>query len=54
MNVIQRYRKQFSEDMPVTTLKTVLIGWSLLIILLALFIDNPWILAGILAYEVLP
>lgn len=52
--MIKDLRQQFERDMPVTTLKTVLIGWSLFVIVLALLIDNPWILAGMLAYEVLP
>lgn len=53
-SVIQKYQSQFARDMPVTTLKTLIIGAALFVILLALMIDNPWILAGILAYEVLP
>lgn len=37
-----------------TTLKTLIILWALFVIGLALWIDNPWLLAGILAWEVLP
>ena len=36
------------------TLKIIIIVWALVIIGLALYIDNPWILAGMLAWEVLP
>lgn len=43
-----------SRDLTLTMLKIIIIMWALFIIVLALFINNKWILAGILAYEVLP
>jgi hypothetical protein len=46
-------QKGFS-SWPVTTLKITIILWAIAVIILVLFVDNPWILAGILAYEVLP
>lgn len=53
-NFVQKAQRQFAEEMPSITLKVVIILWALFVIGLALWIDNPWILAGILAYEVLP
>ena len=50
----ERVRRSFQKNMTVTTLKAVIIIWALFVILLTLFIDNEWVLAGILAYEVLP
>lgn len=40
--------------MGTTTLKFLIIGAALFFIGIAIFVDNPWILAGALAYEVLP
>jgi len=50
---IRRYQENLAEK-PATALKTMIVLWSLAIIGVALWIDNPWVLAGILAYEVLP
>jgi len=44
----------FYEDYTVTTLKVLIIGWALLMIILALSINNKWLLAGLLAWELLP
>lgn len=39
----------------VLTLKTLITLWVIGVLILTWFIvDNPWLLAGILAYEVLP
>jgi hypothetical protein len=43
-----------TEKLGTTTLKVIIIVWALVMIGLALYIDNPWILAGMLAWEVLP
>ena len=42
------------EHFGTNALRTIIIVWALVIIAMALVIDNPWILAGILAWEVLP
>ena len=48
-------RQSFYDDFTVASLKTMIVLWAILIIFLVLFVvDNKWILAGILAYEVLP
>lgn len=52
--VVSDFRKKASNDMSLTALKTAIIVWALFIILATLFIDNKWILGGILAYEMLP
>jgi len=51
---IKRLQDQFAKDYTTTALKTIIIVWSIIVIILALVIDNKWVLAGILAYEVLP
>jgi hypothetical protein len=53
-DVVSDFRKKASRDMTLTGLKTAIIVWALFIILLAIFIDNKWLLGGILAYEILP
>jgi hypothetical protein len=52
--IIQRVQAEFAQDFTKAGLKTLIILWALFIIALALLIDEPWVLAGILAYEVLP
>lgn len=37
-----------------TLLKILITAWALLVIVLAWSQESPWLLAGILAYEVLP
>ena len=51
---IKRIRTAFYEDYTLVGLKTAIIVWALFVIVLTLLIDNKWVLAGILAYEVLP
>ena len=52
--MIRGLRQTFSREMTTTGLKTAIILWGAGMIVLAIVIDNPWILAGILAWEVLP
>jgi len=47
-------QRKLSEDLTATVLKALIILWSLFIIVLALVTESRWVLAGILAYEVLP
>lgn len=48
-------RQSFYDDFTLAGLKTVIVLWALMIIFLVLFVvNNKWLLAGILAYEVLP
>jgi hypothetical protein len=54
MNAWIRRSQEKLAKKPAMALKTMIVLWSLLIIGLALWIDNPWVLAGLLAYEVLP
>ena len=52
---IEKIRQDFYEDYTAATLKTLIVLWAIGVILLVLFVvDNKWLLAGILAYEVLP
>lgn len=48
-------RSKFYEDFTAATLKTLIVVWAILVIFLVLFVvQNKWLLATILAYEVLP
>lgn len=47
-------RESFNKDFSLALLKVLIIGWAFFIIGLALAINDKWVLAGILAYEVLP
>ena len=38
----------------VTYLRFLITAWAIAIIIAVWIIDNPWVLAGILLYEVLP
>lgn len=53
-----RYRSiqaSFARDFTATALKTIIVFWALFVIVLVIFfIDNKYLLAAILAYEVLP
>lgn len=51
---IKQAREAFAQDFTEATLKAMIIGVAVLFIVLALSIDNKWILAGLLAYIVLP
>jgi hypothetical protein len=51
----KKIRQEFYEEYTVTGLKVAIVVWAVFVsILVIFFIDNKWILAGILAYEVLP
>lgn len=48
-------RASFYEDWTQASLKAAIVLWALFIIFLVIFVvDNKWVLAGILAYEILP
>lgn len=52
---IKQVRQAFYENYTVATLKTLIVLWALFVIVLVLFVvENKWLLAGILAYEILP
>lgn len=51
---IRALQQQFASDFTLTSLRVTITLWALFIIVLAWVINNKWILAGILAYEVLP
>lgn len=52
--LIKRLQAYFFHDYTASALRVLIILWALFVIVLVLCIDNKWILAGILAYEVLP
>ena len=55
MNTLMlRARSYFYQNMTLSLLKLVIVLWAIMIIFLVIWIQNKWILAGILAYEVLP
>lgn len=50
-----KIRQSFSDDFTAAGLKTAIVIWAIFVIILTLFvIEDKWVLAGILAYEVLP
>jgi len=49
-----KVRSDFARDWTEAALRWTIIAWAVFIIVLVLFVKNKWILAGILAYEVLP
>lgn len=50
----ERLKHQFYQDYTTTTLKALIIVVAIILIGAALFIDNKWLLAGILVWEILP
>jgi cell division septal protein FtsQ len=53
-NTINRYRQQLAHE-PVLWLKWAITIWALLVLFIVWFVvDNAWLLAAILLYEVLP
>lgn len=52
--MIESFRRALEKDFTLAALRATIIVWSLVVIGLAIIIDNKWVLAGILAYEVLP
>lgn len=53
-DVFRRVQAAFSEDFTESALRAVIILWAVFVIFLALNVKNKFLLAGILAYEVLP
>ena len=51
---IKKLQAELARDFTVTGLRIIITLWALFIIGLAWIVDNGWVLAGILAYEILP
>jgi hypothetical protein len=49
-----KIQSEFARDYTVSSLKLLIIAWCVFVVVLAIIVDNPVILAAILAYEVLP
>lgn len=49
-----KVQSEFARDYTVSSLRLLIIAWAVFVVVLALILDNPAILAGILAWEVLP
>ena len=47
-------QRKFAEDYTESGLKLLIIAWCAFVIVLAIMVKNKYILAAILAYEVLP
>lgn len=57
MKLLQQLKDNIEDSMSkksVAFLRMFIVVWSIIIIALSFTIDNPYILAGIIAYEVLP
>jgi hypothetical protein len=50
----EKIQGSFSKDYTLASLRLFIIAWAIFIIVISLIIDNKYILAGIIAYEVLP
>ncbi len=53
-NIIKDIQRSFARDFTATGLKAAIVIWAFIVVIAALSIDNKWILAGMLAYEILP
>lgn len=53
-NIWARVQQLAARDFTLFGLKFLLIAWAVGVIIAALLINNKWLLAGLLAYEVLP
>jgi hypothetical protein len=53
--IIRDIRQRLTEYHSVLALKAMIVIWAILLVFFVVFfIDNKWVLAGILLYEVLP
>lgn len=50
----KRLQEALAKDFTKTSLKVIITLWALFIIVLAWTLDNTFLLAGVLAYEILP
>lgn len=53
-NVITNLQLKFSSDFTLAALKTYIIGLAIVFIIVALLVENKWVLAGLAAYITLP
>ncbi len=51
---IRRVQGALNDDFGTVSLRVFIIVWALVVILAALTVKSKWILAGILAWELLP
>ena len=55
MNVyIRRLQAQLNKDFSLTAMKLIGLSWLAIVAYLIIIVENKWLLAGILAYELLP
>lgn len=53
-SLFKKVQQAASDDLTLASLRTLIVLWAVFIIVLTFSIKNKWILAGILAYEILP
>jgi hypothetical protein len=51
---IQKVQAEFAKDLTTMMLRIGILAWALVVVIAALTIESKWILAGILAWEILP
>lgn len=51
---IKKFQQEASSDLSLTALRVAIIVAALVFIGMALFVNNKWVLAGALAYLILP
>jgi hypothetical protein len=52
--LIQRVRTEFARDFTSMMLRICIIVWAIVVVIAALTVKSKWVLAGILAWEILP
>jgi hypothetical protein len=51
---IRGIQAEFAKDLGTLTLRIAIIVWAIVVVIAALTVQSKWVLAGILAWEILP
>lgn len=55
MDLLEDLKRHLTQDFTMTALKTIIVIWAILLVIFVVFyVQNKWLLAAILLYEVLP
>lgn len=53
-NFIQKIQEGFAQDFSAMMLRILIIVWAIVVVIAAFTVKSKWVLAGILAWELLP
>lgn len=53
-NFIQKIQNGFAQDFSAMMLRIFIVTWALIVVIAAFTVKSKWVLAGILAWELLP